>query len=192
MITTIKNKLISLLQLLLVIIYILFEELIWEGVAKPIYHAIHSLKILQKVELKLQDANPSVILSIFVFLLVIVEGLGIYAGVLFVSGYAGWGLALYIAKIPIAGFTFWLFRVTEDKLMQFTWFKKLYTWMLQGIEWLKSREVYIKTMARLKTIKAGIKAYYQTFKTKYFTKESPFMTKVKALYKALKNILKKN
>jgi len=66
MFLTIKNKLTSLLQLILVIVYIIFEELIWEGIAKPIYEAIHSLKILQKIEEKLQHVNASVILAIFV------------------------------------------------------------------------------------------------------------------------------
>lgn len=191
MLTTIKNKLISLLQLILVLIYILFEELIWEGIAKPIYEAIHSLKILQKIEYKLQDANPSVILLIFLFLLLIVEGFGIYAGILFVSGQVALGLTLYIAKIPIAGFTFWLFRVTEDKLMEFSWFKKLYNGMLRGIEWLKSCEVYIRTMAKLKEVKEAIKAYFKVFKAKYFATESAFMIRVKALYQVLKNVLKK-
>lgn len=133
MLETLKNKFISLLQLLLVITFIIFEELIWEGIAKPIYEAIHSLKILQKIETKLQHINAYVILVIFVLLLATVEIFGIYAGILFVSGQVLLGLSLYLSKIPIAAFTFWLFRVTEDKLMQFRWFKWLYEKMMAGI-----------------------------------------------------------
>ncbi len=191
MLATIKNKLISLLQLILVIIYIIFEELIWEGIAKPIYEAIHSLKILQKVEAKLQHVNPSIILVIFVLLLSVVEAFGIYAGMLFVSGQVLLGLSLYLSKIPIAAFTFWLFRVTEDKLMTFGWFKWLYEKMMAAIDWLKSREMYVKTMERLKAVKERIKKVVKTFKAKYFSKESPFMTKVKSLYKTIKASLKK-
>ena len=191
MLTTIKNKLISLLQLILVIIYIIFEELIWEGVAKPIYEAIHSLKMLQKVEAKLQHVNPSIILVIFVLLLSVVEAFGIYAGMLFVSGQILLGLSLYLSKIPIAAFTFWLFRVTEDKLMTFGWFKWLYDKMMAAIDWLKSREMYIKTIKRLKSVKDGIKKSIKVFKTQYFSKESLFMKKVKNLYKTIKVTLKK-
>jgi len=191
MLTAIKNKFTSLLQLILVIIYIIFEELIWEGVAKPIYEAIHSLKILQKVEAKLQHVNPSIILVIFVVLLLVVEAFGIYAGMLFVSGQVLLGLGLYLSKIPIAAFTFWLFRVTEDKLMTFGWFKWLYDKMMLAIDWLKSREMYVKTMERLKLVKKGIKKSIKVFKTKYFSKESPFMTKVKSLYQTIKASLKK-
>jgi len=191
MLSIIKNKLTSLLQLILVIIYILFEELIWEGIAKPIYEAIHSLKILQKIEHKLQQVNASAILVIFVVLLSIVEAFGIYAGMLFVSGQVALGLALYISKIPIAAFTFWLFRVTEDKLMTFAWFKWLYTKLLAIIDWLKTREVYVKTMERLGTVKVTLKQMVQTFKEKYFSQKSPFMTKVKNIYKTIKLSLKK-
>ena len=191
MLTIIKNKLMSLLQLILVIIFIIFEELIWEGIAKPIYEAIHSLKILQKIEAKLQNVNAYIILILFVLLLVTVEIFGIYAGILFVSGHILLGLGLYISKIPIAAFTFWLFRATEEKLMQFRWFKWLYEKMMAGIVWLKSRQVYVETMARLKRVKEGLKKRVKALKAKYFAKESPFMTKVKRLYKAIKASLKK-
>ncbi|MDQ7046376.1 MAG: hypothetical protein Q9M39_01630 [Sulfurovum sp.] len=190
MLTTIKNKIILLFQLILVILYIIFEELIWEGIAKPVYTFIHSLKMLQKLEAKLQDVNPFIILVIFVVLLVIVEAFGIYAGMLFVSGQAVLGLTLYISKIPIAAFTFWLFRVTEDKLMQFGWFKWIYDWIMKGIDWLKSRDMYVKTMEGVNKIKTSVKAYVLAFKTKYFSGESPFMDKIKHLYTVLKRSLK--
>ncbi len=191
MLLAIKNKLILLLQLILVIVYIIFEELIWEGIAKPIYTAIHSLKILQKIEIKLQHANASVILVIFVLLLSIVEAFGIYAGMLFVSGQMVLGLALYISKIPIAAFTFWLFRVTEDKLMQFAWFKWLYEKVMEGIDWLKSCEMYVKTMERLGQVKTSLKVYIVRFKEKYFSGKSTFMEKIKHLYSVVKASLKK-
>lgn len=190
MLVAIKNRLTSLLQLILVIIYIIFEELIWEGIAKPIYEAIHSLKILQKIEIKLQGANPRLILVIFVILLAIVEVFGIYAGILFVSGQVILGLSLYLSKIPIAAFTFWLFRVTEDKLMLFGWFKWIYDRIMGGINWLKSRDMYQKTMQRLKLLKASIKKNVKSLKVKYFSKDSSFIKKIKKLYITVKESLK--
>ena len=191
MLSAIKNRITSLLQLILVIIYIIFEELIWEGIAKPIYEFVHSLKILQKVEVKLHSVNASVILVIFILLLSLVEALGIYAGILFVSGQVLLGMSLYLSKIPIAAFTFWIFRITEDKLMQFGWFKWIYDWIMKGIDWLKSRETYIQTMERLTIVKASIKKSMKAFKTKYFSKESPFIAKIKHLYKTVKESLRR-
>ncbi len=186
MLSTIKHKLILLLQFSLVTIYILFEELIWEGIAKPIYEAIHALKILQRLEAKLEHLNPSMILVIFVLLFAIVEAFGIYAGMLFVSGQMLLGLVLYISKIPIAAFTFWLFRITEDKLMQFVWFKWVYERIMKAIEWIKSSEIHQKTVAYVLQVKMHIKA----LKEKYFSGKSPFLEKMKQLYKRLKVLLR--
>ena len=186
MLSGIKHRFISLLQLLLVMTYIIFEELIWEGIAKPIYEAIHALKVLQKIEAKLETVNPSVILVIFVILLTIVEVFGIYAGMLFVSGQMTLGLVLYLSKIPIAAFTFWLFSVTEEKLMQFGWFKWMYDWIMRAIHWIKSSEIHQKTIAYLVQIKTYIKA----LKEKYLAGKSPFIEKMKQLYKRLKALLK--
>ena len=191
MLSSIKHRIILLLQLLIVMVYIIFEELIWEGIAKPIYQAIHGLRILQKIEIKLENVSPSIILFIFVMLFAIEEAAGIYAGILFVSGQVVIGLVLYISKIPIAAFTFWLFRVTEEKLMQFGWFKWMYDQIMKAINWLKSCEMYQKTMQRVVQMKERMKAVVKAFKAKYFSKQSPFVEKVKQLYRSIKASLRK-
>ena len=191
MLSTIKHKLVTLLQLLLVIVFILFEEIIWEGIAYPIYKYVHSLKILQKVEAKLHAVNRYVILVIFVMMLASVEAFGLYAGYMFVSGHILMGLALYLSKIPIAAFTFWMFRVTEDKLMRFGWFKWIYEKIMAAIDGLKSLEIYQSTMLKLKTTKEKIRVFWRSVKGKYFSKESPFVTRMKKLYCSIKQALKK-
>ena len=187
MLSNIFHKLISLFQLLLVLIYIIFEELIWEGISKPIYEFIHSLKILHKIEEALHSVNAYVILVIFIALLAMVETLGIYAGLLFVSGKIGQGLTLYLAKVPIAAFTFWLFRITEDKLMTFGWFKWLYEKLLAGIDWLKATETYQSIMEKLKVYKAKLRVW----KEKFLEKESLFVKKLKSMYIHIKSTLQK-
>jgi hypothetical protein len=187
MLSTIKYKFISLLQLILVLIYIIFEEIIWEGIAYPVYQYVHSLKILQKVENALHDVNRYVILVIFVVMLASVEAFGLYAGYLFVSGNVLLGLSIYLGKIPVAAFTFWMFRITEDKLMQFAWFKWLYECVIQFINWLRALDIYIETMKKIKVFKRKLKV----FKLKYFSKESAFVTKVKHLYRTIKTSLSK-
>ncbi|KYJ86663.1 hypothetical protein [Sulfurovum riftiae] len=191
MLNTLKHKLITLLQLILVITYIVFEEVIWEGIAHPIYRYVHSLKILQKVEAKLHAVNAYVILVLFVAMLASVEALGLYAGYLFVSGNVAIGLSIYLTKIPIAAFTFWMFRVTEDKLMQFGWFKWIYEKIMAFIDWLKSLEIYQSTMQKLKTTKEKIKQFFRAIKKKYFSKESTFVARMKRLYKSIKQTLKR-
>jgi len=191
MLLVIKNKIILVLQLIVVMLYIIFEALIWDGIAKPIYLFIHSLKILQKLELKLQTLNPSWVLLLFMMLLLLVEGFGVYAGILFVSGQILFGLIVYLSKIPLAAFTFWLFRVSEAKLMEFKWFAWLYRKIIEAIDWLKSCEMYLKTMQRFHTVKKSTKRYIQRLKQRYFTDKSPFVKKLEQIYRAIKGALQK-
>lgn len=191
MLTLIKNKIISLLQLILVITYIIFEEIIWEGIAKPVYEKIHALQIVQRMEVTIEKIPAYGILVIFSLLLLLVQGAGLLAGVLFISGKLLLGLLLYLSKIPIAAFTFWIFRISEEKLMQFGWFKWLYEKIMAAIDWLKSREIYIQTMRRLKVVKERIKDTIKRWKEKYLSKESPFVEKMKHLYRTIKSSLKK-
>jgi len=186
MVGSIQKRIALLLQIFLVLIFIVFEELVWEGIARPIYQRIHALRILQRIEAKLRSVSPHVILLIFVILLAIVEAFGIYAGLLFVSGHFLLGLGLYLSKIPVAAFTFWLFRVSEDKLMRFGWFKWLYEKIMAAIGWLKSLAVYQETIAKLKVIKADIKAAAHRLKEHYFKEGSPFVKRLKRHYRDLK------
>jgi len=110
----------------------------------------------------------------------------------FFSGQAALGLVLYLTKIPIAAFTFWMFRVTESKLMQFEWFKWLYTKMMQAIGWLKSLTIYQSTMKKLKNTKEKLKQGLKQIKLRYFSEESSFVRRLKRFYSMIKQILKRD
>jgi hypothetical protein len=181
------NKILTLLQLILVITFIIFEEIIWEGIAKPIYEWVHSLKILIKLEKVLNKLPSWMILGIFVVLLISVELFGLIAGGLFISGHMLLGLALYSIKIPIAAFTFWMFKVTDDKLMQYKWFAWMYEKLMEFMKWIKSLEIYQSTMQMLKKFKQSIKEFKQI----YFASSSPFIQKTKKLYHSIKSTLGK-
>jgi len=192
MLQALKYKLVTLFQLILVILFILFEEIVWEGIAKPVYRWVHALKVLQKVEIWLQRVPAEVILALFVLMLVSVEMMGLYAGIQFVSGNIALGLTVYMMKIPIAAFTFWMFRATESKLMRFGWFRWIYGKIMQVIEKLKSLEAYRRTIRRLYMAKVEIKAWFQSLKAAYFYRESPFVKRMKRLYRGMKHILKRD
>ena len=181
------NKILTLLQLILVIIFIIFEEVIWEGIAKPIYEWVHSLKILIKLEELLNKLPSWIILGIFIVLLIAVELFGLIAGGLFLSGHMLLGLALYSIKIPIAAFTFWMFKVTDEKLMSYGWFAWMYGKLMDFMKWIKGLEIYHSTMQMLLKLKQQLK----DLKEKYFATSSPFVQKTKKLYSAIKSTLKK-
>ncbi len=190
MLQTLTHKLIHIGLTFLVFTYIIFEELIWETIAKPIYEFVHSLKILQKVEMTIHKLHRILLLIIFLTLFIQVELLSIFAVALFAKGQVYSGVLLYMGKIPIGAFTFWLFRISKDKLMTFDWFKTLYNFIMEIIDKIKASEIYQKIKVKTKTIKQYIKERIKIFKTKYFSDGNNIKEKIKNIYASIKKIFK--
>jgi hypothetical protein len=184
------GRILLVFQFILVFLFILFEEIIWEGIAKPIYDKFESLHLVQKVEMKIKQTNNYVVLAVFTILLLAVEGAGILAGLFFVQGHILLGLILYITKIPIAAFVFWLFKISKSKLLSFAWFKWSYEKLTAGINWLKEREIYKEMMDYMAKTKAHIKSLWRTIKAKYFSKKGSFVEELKSFYHYIKNFKK--
>lgn len=142
---------------ILVTVYIILEELVWENIAEPIYRFIHSLAILQKPEEFIQRLDRHVLLAVFLGLFIQVELLGLFALQLIGTGKVVAGAMLYAGKIPVAAFTFWLFRVSKEKLMTFGWFKQSYELFLLIIEKVKLSAIYQRIKAKLKLVKEWLK-----------------------------------
>ena len=172
----IKKRVINIVLTLLIIIYILFEELIWERFATPIIRYISSLRILQRVDKFLKKVDSRVVLVIFVLIFALVEIIGIYAGALFISGDIIKGVLLYATKIPIAAFTFWLFDVSKERLLEFSWFKKSYYFIIGLIDMIKNSSIYI-----------SVRSYAKNIKSKLIKDRSRLKEKAKFIYRKLKN-----
>ena len=181
------GRMLLILQFILVFLFIVFEEIIWEGIAKPIYNKIESLKITQKLEVKIQDTDRYVVLAVFSSLLLAVEAAGLLAGVFFLQGQILVGLLLYVAKIPIAAFVFWLFKAGKEKLLSFDWFNWSYKKIMAGLDWLKERESYKRMMIYMLEVKSKIKENWKVVKFKYFAEEGSFMKELKNFYAYMKN-----
>jgi len=157
MLKKILTKIADIVLGLLVAVYIVLEELVWENIAEPIYTFIHGLVILQNAEAFIDRLNRHVLLVLFLALFTQVELLGIFALKLIGTGKVIAGTALYAGKIPVAAFTFWLFRISKEKLMSFVWFKQAYDVLVSIIEKIKSSSIHRRIAARLKAVKAWLK-----------------------------------
>lgn len=80
------KKILNIFLIVLVFIYIIFEELIWEKFAKQIITLISNLQLFQKLVPKILALNSYFILIFFVSIFVIVELIGIYAGIFIYFG----------------------------------------------------------------------------------------------------------
>lgn len=157
MLKKILTKIADIVLGILVTIYIVLEELVWENIAEPIYTFVHGLAILQKAEKIIGRLDRYVLLVLFLALFTQVELLGILSLKLMATGQVAAGTAVYAGKIPVAALTFWLFRISKEKLLTFGWFKQAYDSLMSIIEKIKSSAIYRRISARLNAVKEWLK-----------------------------------
>ena len=184
----IYTKIILVIQIFLIMIFVIFEELIWDVFAKPIYEYISKLEILRTLQVKLKHANRYLILIIFVILFAMVEAAGVYAGLLLFQGDILLAIAIYMSKIPIAAFTFWLFGVTKDQLLSFEWFKWLYGKITSAFDWIKHTGIYQDVKRSISEIKTIVALY----KSQLSSGESGVATQFMRLYIKIKRLIRGN
>lgn len=145
------------LEVLLVIVFIFFEELIWKKIALPIKDYLASLEILQSTQIWIEARTVNSTLIIFGFLFIVAEVMGIYSGILIVSGAIISGAILYAIKAGIAGLTFWIFSFTKDKLLTIGWFKWSYDLIMKLFDWIKSTTIYRRVRVQIYRVKKYIR-----------------------------------
>ncbi len=182
MLIKIFNKLLHYLLIILIIGFIVFEELVWERFAQPITRFFSRLKLLQKLNAFLQSIDSKVILVLFVTLFIIVEFQGIYAASLFVQGNIIHGVLVYAGKVPITAFTFWLFQNVKPKLMEFIWFERAYIYVTMLIDKITHSQTYL-------TIKKQTVSIKSFFNQKIHMSKDTLKPKIKALYSKLRILL---
>lgn len=173
------KKILNIFLIVLVFLYIVFEELIWEKFAKPIINLISNLQLFTKLIPKILALNSYFILIFFVSTFVIVELIGIYAGVLFISGHIITAILIYILKIPVAAFIFWFFSIAKSKLLEFKWFEFIYNSLISAIYRIKHSLIYNMIKDKASDIKKSLKE-------NIFTVRSRFKQKLIHIYRLLK------
>lgn len=177
----VKNFALKSLESILVIGYILFEELIWDVFAKPVYQYFKSLIVFDSLKKTFLEMNRHFLLFTFIFILAIVEFLGLFSAFCIINGYFYSGFIVYTSKIPIAAFTFWLFELTKDKLMTFHWLKTSYEYIMNLIEKYVNSDIHVYIKTRITTLKTQLKR----LKLKYLDKEG-FIASIKKHYLVFK------
>jgi len=160
MLKTLYRKILKAILTVLVLIYLILDELIWERIAEPIYEFIHNLKIMHKVELAIIDLNRYALLTLFLSLFAAVELLGVVSIGLFAQGFVITSILLYTAKIPITAFTFWMFKIAKYKLLTFIWFKYCYELLLTLLNKIKTSSAYLSIKAKTVNIKTWFKTIW--------------------------------
>lgn len=149
-------------EVVLVIGFIFFEQIIWEWMVKPIRDYMVGLKIFQRLQAKIEAQDTYQTLVIFLVPLGIAEAMGVYSGALILHGALTWGVILYILKVPVAGLTFWMFGFSKEKLLTIDWFATLYGLLIKGFDWIKATGIYKSVVIKTAEFKAYVKSLIPT------------------------------
>lgn len=180
------NKIIDIFLIILISIYIIFEELIWEKTAKPIFNFLSKLilkfNIFEKLILKIENLNSHLVLFVFLIFFTLVELLGVYAAILFVEREIYLALFVYLLKLPLAVIILWFFDITKPKLLQFRWFKIVYNNLVSIKNKIQESKIYIMIYKKIDNIKEYIESKFD------FSKHS-IKDRVIEIYQELKKKL---
>jgi hypothetical protein len=158
-----NNFALKTVESILVAGFIIFEELIWNVLAKPIIDALNRLAIFAKLRRSFLMMNRYLVLIVFVVILAITEYLGILSGITIVSGDIELGIIIYLLKAPVAAFTFWLFDLTKPKLMSFAWLKTAYDYLMHWKNRLTATDIYQSLKASIAATRHRMEQMYQDF-----------------------------
>ncbi len=143
--------------------FIIFEELIWNVLAKPIIDRLNRLAIFEKLRQTFLEMNRHLLMTVFVLIFALTEYLGILSGITVVSGNLSSGVLIYLLKAPLAAFTFWLFELTKPKLMTFTWLKSAYEYLMDWKDLLTGTTIYQALKTSISTTRKRMKQVYRSF-----------------------------
>ncbi len=170
---------------ILVVGFIIFEELIWNSFAKPVVQYFKKLKLFESLEKTFSKMSRYYVLAVFMLILVISEVMGFASGIIIINGDLFLGLIIYAFKIPIAAFTFWLFDLTKAKLMTFPWLKSTYDYTMGLIDKLLNSDVHQYLKVRMLVIKQRLKELRQRY-----LQEPGFIDSIKSHYLHFRTSLK--
>lgn len=179
LLTKFGNFILKTVETFLVIGFILFEELIWNVLAKPFYVFFRDLVAVEALKNAFLTMNRYLLLAVFIFTLALAEVLGFVSGFYFVRGSVAVAGSIYVLKIPLAAFTVWLFDLTKPRLLTFGWFKAAYERIMAWIQLIIDSNIHRYIKSRIDPLRARFKQWLG------FAKAS-FWAKLKARYQGYK------
>ncbi len=160
----VKSIVVKTTESILVILFIIFEDLIWDTFARPVIRYFKKLALFDALKDTFLQMNRYVLLAIFIGIFTLTEVMGVVAGVNIFNGNVLRGVLVYALKIPIAAFSFWLFDLTRDILLQFNWLRVTYEYLMKWVKKLTTSELYI----RVREVARSVRTSIRRLKNKYF------------------------
>ncbi len=180
-------KLLKFIEIILILCYLIIEEVLWVRIGLPIYRQLHKIQLLQHFEEYAEKKmNPWLLFILFLVPFVLMEIIGLISGKMFISGHFIWGILLYIGKGLFTPLVVFIFNAGKSKLLTF----KIVKWSYHFILWLQQTVLYQSIIEKIGKLKIRIKCYFKSFKGEYsFIKR--VKDKTKKTYHSLKKTLRR-
>mgnify|MGYP001118583441 CR=1 FL=1 len=169
------------LKVLFVLLFILFEEIVWNRIGEPAYNLVRSLKIMDKFRNWVsQVKNRYLVLIIFIKPFIIMEAMSIVAISYLASGSIMLGLFFYLIKILMTIPVVIIFNSCKEQLISFFIIKYCYGMIL--------RFKRSTTFKMVKVYTTAIREQVGIFRDEYLKGDGSFKEELTKIYKNIKSI----
>jgi hypothetical protein len=175
------KRIITYLKIIGVVFFILFEEILWRKIGKPLHNKIKSLKIIIRFKEWVNNIEHRYsLLMIFLTPVLIDIILSYMFGIAMAHALIFAAIGIYVLKAIASVIMFLIFNIAKKRLTSFTIIKYSYYYILR----IKSSRIFRKTRKYINEIK---KEFYE-LKNSYFDGDSELFIELSKIYKNIKNI----
>jgi len=147
----------NIIFILLIMLYILFEELIWNTAVAPLIRSLSAFhfyrRFLDYIQMR---AGRTTVLILFIVPFLIGEAIGILSGILAAKLYIVSAILLYACKIPLIVVALAILQNGKVKLLSIGWFALAYRWITHQLEKLHSSSLYLQTINLIRHIRQRV------------------------------------
>lgn len=169
------------LKVLLVVLFIIIEELTWKRVGEPIYRRIKALRIMRKFKTWISNVKHRyALLTIFLSVFLLMEITSTIGLVLIGTGAIVTGILFYTMKIFLTVPAVVIFNAGKKPLLSF--------WLIRFIFILILLMKRSRIFRNSKKYFRKIKVFFVEFKSSYFKKdtENSFLISIRKIYKYIR------
>ncbi len=158
-----NNIAVTAIEYILITGFIIFEELIWNVLAQPVIEWLNHLIIFERLRQSFLCMNHYLLLTVFVLIFALTEYLGVLSGLTVVSGDVAQGVMIYLLKVPLAAFSFWLFELTKLTLLTFSWLNSTYEYLMYWKNIIIGTDIYQSLKSSISVTRNRIKLIEQKY-----------------------------
>lgn len=181
-VTQTLRRILNIPFILLIFMYILFEEFIWNTAVKPIIHYIASFHFYQQFldYVRLRAGRFSVLI-LFIIPFALGEVIGTLSAIMVAKLHFYSAALLYTMKIPLIVIALGILQSGKEKLLSFGWFALCYTWVISQIDKLHASRLYQQVQITIHRIR-----------NRYFNRSSALKRWIAHVYRHIRYSITKN